>query len=382
MMLGVSALLSLVAAEFLVRAVRPQPRLVIAPGGFYTADPPGRYRLSPGYRGRIYNRAEYDNEIRINSHGLRGEEVDRKTNQTMRLLAIGDSFVFGVGVEDTQTAIALTAKRLTESGAPTEALNAGIPAFGVPDAVGWLSRHGVELEPDVVILAIFLGNDLVDASPGREDILIVNGLLVPSQSSRGIKAWLHRHSHLFVLLKSLLEQPGLLPVREKLGLGEPWKVRILREEFGVYRKSAPRDLKLAIEATDRALGDLVALSFEHRFAVGAVLIPSEIQVDPERWRAGLASLGLDPREYDPQIPSEIFRGLLDQHSISMLDLGPVFAAGLAKGQELYYRLDRHWTIEGNTLAAEKMSSFLKQPSWQEESPPDAAPVASSGEPRE
>jgi len=71
-MLALSLLLSLLAAEMLIRLVRPQPRLVISPGGFYSPDPPGRYRLSPGYRGRIYNRAEYSNDIRINEAGLRG----------------------------------------------------------------------------------------------------------------------------------------------------------------------------------------------------------------------------------------------------------------------------------------------------------------------
>ncbi len=237
-MLALSALLSVLAAEFVVRGVRPQPRLVITPGGFYTVDPPGRYRLSPGYRGRIYNRAEYDNEIRINAEGLRGEEVGQKTERLTRLLAIGDSFVFGVGVEDTETFTAVMADQLTEIGVPAEGLNAGIPAFGVPDAVSWLARRGLALQPDVVILSIFQGNDLVDASPDREEILIVDGLLVPGQSAGGIKAWLHRHSHLYVLLKSLLEQPSLLPWRARMGLGEPWKVRVLREEFGVYRQTA------------------------------------------------------------------------------------------------------------------------------------------------
>ena len=253
-----------------------------------------------GYRGRIYNRAEYDNEIRINAEGLRGEEVGQKTERLTRLLAIGDSFVFGVGVEDTETFTAVMADQLTEIGVPAEGLNAGIPAFGVPDAVSWLARRGLALQPDVVILSIFQGNDLVDASPDREEILIVDGLLVPGQSAGGIKAWLHRHSHLYVLLKSLLEQPSLLPWRARMGLGEPWKVRVLREEFGVYRQTATTDLGPAIEATDRALEELKALGKARDFSVVAVLIPSEIQVDGERWAAGLASLSLDAEEYDPR----------------------------------------------------------------------------------
>ena len=357
-MLALSLLLSLLAAEMLIRLVRPQPRLVISPGGFYSPDPPGRYRLSPGYRGRIYNRAEYSNDIRINEAGLRGPEIGPGSADALRILVIGDSFVFGVGVEDAETFTAVLAAGLTREGVVAEGLNAGIPAFGVPDAEDWLRRHGVDLEPDIVILAIFLGNDLVDASPDREEILMVDGLLVPSQSAGGLKAWLHRHSHLYVAIKGLLEQPGLLPLRGKLGLGEPWKIRILKEEFSVYRRSAETDLAPAIEATDEALGRLVSLADEYEFKLVAVLIPSEIQVDPDRWLGGLASLGLDGGDYDPEMPTRIFSRLLEEHTIATLDLGPGYRAGLADGEPLYFRLDRHWTVEGHDLAADSLADFL------------------------
>jgi len=356
-MLALSLTLSLLAAEIVVRMVRPQPRLVITPGGFYTADPPGRYRLSPGYSGRIYNRAEYSNAIRINQQGLRGGELGARTPDGLRILTIGDSFVFGVGVEDTETFTALLAERFSSSGTETEGLNAGIPAFGVPDAVSWMSRHGVDLEPDLVIMAIFLGNDLVDASPDREEILLVDGLLVPGKSSGGVKAWAYRHSHLYVAIKGLLEQPGLLPLRSRLGLGEPWKVRTLREEFGVYKTSAASDLAAAIEATDQALGRLTALAQAEGFSLMSILIPSEIQVDPERWKGGLASLALDPEDYDAGTPTRIFRSLLERHEIPTLDTGPFFAQGLARGEDLYFRLDRHWTVAGHELAAAELWKF-------------------------
>lgn len=357
--LAVSLVLSLAAAEILVRLVRPQPRLVIAPGGFYIPDPPGRYRLSPGYRGSIYNRAEYSNEIRINQAGLRGPEVGSSSDEILRVLVVGDSFVFGVGVEDTDTFTALLPARLGAHDKPAaEGLNAGIPAFGVPDAESWFRRHGVKLEPDVVALVIFLGNDLVDASPEREEILLVDGLLVPSQSDGGIKAWLHRHSHLFVAVKSLLDQPDLQPLRDRLGLGEPWRTRTLREELGVYRKSAGEELRPAIDATDEALGRFTELSDELGFELIAVLIPSEIQLEPERWQMSLTSLALDPADYDPSTPTRIFQELLDRHEIPTLDLGPPFLTGLSRGEALYFRLDRHWTRAGHALAADELARFL------------------------
>ena len=89
-----------------------------------------------------------------------------------------------------------------------------------------------------------------------------------------------------------------------------------------------------------------------------MLLPSEIQVDPERWQAGLASLGLDPQGYDPEVPTRIFRDLLDRHGVATLDLSPVFARIVSAGETPYLRFDRHWKIEGHVLAAKELAGFL------------------------
>lgn len=321
-------------------------------------DPPGRYRLSPGYRGRITNRAEYDNEIRINQAGLRGPELAGGPDEVTRVLAIGDSFTFGVGVEESESFVALLADRLSEAGTAAEAMNAGTPAFGVPDAETWFRLHGAGLAPDVVVLAIFVGNDLIDASPDREEILVVDGLLVPSESARGLKAWLFRHSQLYVAVKGLLETPAFRPLRSKLGLGEPWTLRVLREELDVYRKGAEERLGPAIAATDRALAGLVEQTRASGIELVAMLIPSEVQVDPERWSAAVETLELDPDEYDPGIPTRIFRNLLARHEIAAVEPSAELARRIGAGESLYFRRDRHWTTRGHEVAAGVLTDFV------------------------
>lgn len=345
--------------EIAIRLAAPQARLVIAPGGLYEPDPPGRVRLSPGYEGRISNRAEYSTPIRINTAGLRGPETGPPSASTMRILAIGDSFVFGVGVDDDETFVWRLAGRLTESGVAAEGLNAGVPTFGVPDAVGWLERHGLALAPDVVVIGVFLGNDLIDASPDRPAIHLVDGLMVPAASPRGPRAWLHRRSHLYVALKGLLERPGMRPLRSRLGLAEPWTVRNLREEFTIYHRDAASALAPAIAASDEALGRLAERSRGAGFGLVALLIPSEVQLDPSRWRAALESLDLDQREHDPQVPRRIFRRLLDKHGISVIDPAPRLAQGLAAGSDLYFAHDRHWTAGGHGVVADELFESLR-----------------------
>ena len=89
------------AAEIAVRIAAPQSVLLWRPGPFI-ADGEGFFRFRPGHRGRMTNRTEYDQEFRVNSLGMRGAEPAGRREGTCRLLAMGDSYTFGLGVEEAE----------------------------------------------------------------------------------------------------------------------------------------------------------------------------------------------------------------------------------------------------------------------------------------
>ncbi|MFP5288880.1 MAG: hypothetical protein ACLGI9_24300, partial [Thermoanaerobaculia bacterium] len=94
LLLSFSLLASALFAELAVRLVRPQAVMTVS-RGLYQPDPPRRYRIAPGFRGTITNQVEYDTEVSTNRLGLRGPEAGPKRG--LRVLALGDSFTFGVG---------------------------------------------------------------------------------------------------------------------------------------------------------------------------------------------------------------------------------------------------------------------------------------------
>ena len=128
------------------------------------------------------NRTEFDHEIRINAAGLRG--ADPVEDGGCRVLALGDSFTFGLGVEEDEVFHQLAADPLRESGLAIEVLNGGIPAIGVPQEVRWLERHGLGFDPDLVLLAMFIGNDLRDAKAGSDHWTVIDGHLAPPGGGR------------------------------------------------------------------------------------------------------------------------------------------------------------------------------------------------------
>lgn len=354
LLLGVSAVLGLLLAEVAVRLVRPQPVMLVS-RGLYTPDPPRRYRLQPGFRGTVTNRVEFDTPVAINRQGLRGPEAGAKAPGTFRVLTLGDSFTFGVGARQEETYPAQLQSILRSRGVRAEVLNAGAPGYGVPDAVAWFQRWGWPLEPDAIVLAVFLANDLQDAAPGGPKAMAVDGeLMIQGEKKNSLSRWLYYHSHLYVLLKtSALGELG----RRLLGKSPPLETRERRAEFELYEKGRTSEVvRRGAAATEKAVAGLARSAGGAR--VLAVLIPSVIQVDAGRWREGLERFGLEPSRYDRLRPNALFRDIFGRHGIPVLDLTAPFAKAVASGEVIYYPIDQHLTPAGYRRAAEAVAASL------------------------
>lgn len=353
-LLTVSAIVTLLIAELAVRLVRPQPAFIVSQG-LYEGDPPRGYRLTPGFRGRMTNRVEYDTEVAINRQGLRGPELEPLPRGGVRILVLGDSFAFGVGAEQEESYPARLEEILRARGVRAQVLNAGTPGYSVPDAVTWFQAHGKALEPDVVLLTVFTGNDLQDAAPGGPKIVVKDGHLVPAgKRRRPLSLWLNQHSHLFSLLKS--SALGR-PIRRLLGRPEAFEDWVVRTEMDLYTTGSLSDLAAQGAAvTERAVAELVRSAGRAR--VSAVIVPSLLQVDPALWKATLGRLNLDPAKYDPDRTTRMFREMFARQGVAVLDLSPSFREAVAKRERVYLPVDRHLTPEGYRLMAEEVASGL------------------------
>ncbi len=100
----------------------------------------------------------FDNKIlNTNSKGLRGKKdfPYTKTQQTLRILILGDSFTFGDEVSDDETYSYYLQQMLPH----TEVINMGVHGYGHDQMLILLREEGVKYEPDIVILG-FLPLDM------------------------------------------------------------------------------------------------------------------------------------------------------------------------------------------------------------------------------
>lgn len=123
----------------------------------------------PGARFRIVYpsdpRGYFDGDggvpARINRLGLRGAEVSaEKPPGVFRVLGIGDSFTFGVGVRDEDTWLERLGPLLAglKGGRRFEVLNAGVGGYGTADQVRYLEGRWLELDPDLVLVGFYLND--------------------------------------------------------------------------------------------------------------------------------------------------------------------------------------------------------------------------------
>ena len=99
----------------------------------------------------------------FNQYGLRDHDFAfNKAPGEFRVVCIGDSFTFGVGVqlEDCWTEVCERELRMRRDGAPVEVINAGFSAgYKPPEYEEWIMNSGLRLQPDVVVIGMCL-NDM------------------------------------------------------------------------------------------------------------------------------------------------------------------------------------------------------------------------------
>jgi lysophospholipase L1-like esterase len=136
----------------------------------------------------------------INSDGFRDDDrySRKKPPDTFRIMAVGDSYTFGAGVELEDTYSKKLEKLLNERHPSPlyryyEVINAGIPGANTAMEVDFLREWGLKYNPDLVLVAFVL-NDL-EAPYGSK-----RPLCIPTVP--GIQQWLSGNSYLYLFLEN------------------------------------------------------------------------------------------------------------------------------------------------------------------------------------
>ena len=127
------------------------------------------WALEPNAR-TLSKTEDYIVEVRTNSRGLRDREHDvRPQPGVRRIVVLGDSFMEAYQVDEDRALPRLLEKAFDDS--RVEVINLGVGGYGTLQELLFWEEEGRRYNPEVVILAVFLGNDLTDNSRALQERL-------------------------------------------------------------------------------------------------------------------------------------------------------------------------------------------------------------------
>lgn len=196
--------LGVVAAEgaFYVRDQGAFPHL-----NLYVADAQRGVRLKASEQMKLRVADNPVTTVHTNSRGFRG--ADWPAPSTGEILVVGDSQVFGLGVEDEETFSAQLAKLRK-----TVVLNGGVPTYGPREYSAVVEEIAKERKLAAVVYVVNLANDLFEADrPNSQRHAVWDGWAVRKETApQGVsqfpgREWLMSRSHLVFALRKL-QYPG------------------------------------------------------------------------------------------------------------------------------------------------------------------------------
>ena len=103
-----------------------------------------------------------DEVVRTNQYGFRGPGYSMaKPDNTIRILGLGDSVMFGWGVKDNESVLSLISVYLNRRypNYNWETINTAVPGYNTAMQIATLQHKGIFFDPDLVIVS-YLPNDL------------------------------------------------------------------------------------------------------------------------------------------------------------------------------------------------------------------------------
>ncbi len=125
-------------------------------------DPVLGYRMRPDVV-KVGSQWSADEPAWTNSQGWRDEEMPRERNpDKRRVVVLGDSFTFGMGVDYGQRF-----SEYLELHPQLEVYNMGINGYGPDQACLLLEEEALDYDPDLVVLVTYISNDVDDVRYSR-----------------------------------------------------------------------------------------------------------------------------------------------------------------------------------------------------------------------
>ena len=345
-----AVVVALGCAEFGLRLFYPQPL------GVWHQDRDG---LALHWPGLVTYLPQFGHVVSINSVGMRDREhAVPKVDGMYRILILGDSFMEALQLPFEASFPNILERELAETTRrPVDVVNASVSGWGTDDELMYLEKHGVRWEPDLILIAMTLHNDVNDNLRERFH-RNEHGTL-----TEGWQRTLSSHEFRLIELKGFLASRShayQLFLRSRRS-GER---RVEAEQLNAHvvdllGPTTSRELARGLELTRLLLERITVIAAQQKAKVAVVLLPLALQVSGEAPGGPVKQVGTAPGARDLDRPQQLLRGVAQRAGVEVIDLLPRFREWTAAGgSSLYLERDGHWNESGHRVAAGIVASEL------------------------
>jgi hypothetical protein len=284
------------------------------------------------------------------------EWAEEKGLGRLRIVVVGDSYIVGI-VPYAENYLTRVDDALGDG---IELLNLGVVHMAVRQYLEILLSDGLRLGPDLVVVSLYVGNDIRPDPPrglfsevGSEALSaarVLWAVFVEGSPYRSALAMDSQGLFRYETDGTRVEQPVMSVEKH---LAREWKH--LEALFGPPQT---RRMKRAWADTEAALEDLVGICQERGIPVVATVAPDEIQVVPELLETVTSHYRADPSRFDLEYPNRRVAALLERLGVPVLD----FTDPLRRAERVaptYHPRAVHWNRHGNAAVARALAPWLR-----------------------
>ena len=288
----------------------------------------------------------------------------KKAEGTLRLIALGDSFTFSSGGVPHEkmwhTLVASNLKKITQT--PVENINLGKPSVGIGFSNRVLELEGKNLEPDIVLFGLFVGNDLHDEAKKRWwPIRVSYALRLAKEQARmreSLKVISGEVKNGIEEMQHAITGDNYVYDSVKPTFSEETFMRIENGKMYLFTKDRQQHTRALAEDALQILKQMNATARDAGALLVVVVMPEEMQIDAGLREKVTETQDIISAKYDFDWVQNTLVTLLRERGIETVDLLPAMREAGEK-EPLYRYRNTHWNIEGNRVAAEQISMHLQ-----------------------
>ena len=268
-----------------------------------------------------------DGDVRytINSQGIRAPHDMSKETPEPFLFIIGDSFTFGVGVNENRTFPRILDTTLARQAINVEVVNLGVAGFGTFHSYERLREYANILKIPQIVIYLFCPNDPIDNIAGKKEV--VAGIRIDSHRNHKWPLSIIGHSyHTFRSSAFILDR-----------IYDKWFNPRKQQKSKLQQQSADITDREDFRITTRYLSLMIAWTTQHHIPL----------------------LVITTAHSPYSVPLKRF---LEERQVPMLEAQDIFAR-LNAGNNPTHLLEGHWNHYGHQLLAQGIADFLFQQGW-------------------